>query len=249
MSTNLRTQAVRGTYPTTRPRLRFFSQPAAEATPGLADGAPDGGAAQAAAPTPADVAARAAAANAAAVTPVTGWDGKVDSLDPAVQKIISDLRAENASARTEAKANAADEARASVVKEFGKVLGLVKDEDDPKDLDKDAVAQAVAAAKAEAKQAQQELAIFRTAQAVGADPAALLDSRAFLDTVKDIDPADEAAVKAAVQAAVTSNPRLAATPVVARSGGDLSGRSGESGTRSTPKSLAEALENAYGRNP
>lgn len=56
--------------------------------------------------------------------------------------------------------------------------------------------------------ARVELAIYKAAAANSADPLALLDSRAFLDVVKGIDPSDSESLQKAIQAAVEANPRL-----------------------------------------
>lgn len=224
-------------------RLRMFSAPAdagAGATGGEAGAAAEQATGTAAAATPADVAAQAAATQAATTT--GAWDGKVESLDPAVQKMITDLRGEAAASRTNAKATAAQEAEAALAQKIGQALGLVKDGDDapkPEEL----TAQ-VATSQAAARAAQVELAVYKAAAAANADPQALLDSRSFLDAVKDADPADATAITAAITKAITDNPRLKATQAAARSGGDLAGGTGE-GRSKTPMSLADAVSGAY----
>lgn len=129
------------------------------------------------------------------------WD------DPAAAKAeIERLRRENGSERVNAKQAAADEARNEFAQQIGKVLGLVKDEPvDPAKLTEELTASQTAA-----KQARVELAVFRAAGAVNGDPAALLDSTSFLKSLENVDPSDEAAVQAAITAAVTANPRLGA---------------------------------------
>lgn len=72
------------------------------------------------------------------------------------------------------------------------------------------------AALADAAAARRELAVFRNAGT--ADPAALLDSRAFLDSIADIEPGDDKAMQAAIKDAVKAQPRLART---GQTGGDL----------------------------
>src|SRR5690606_36565916 len=120
-----------------------------------------------------------------AVAAGQGGDNLPD--DPAVLKgMIADLRRENGSARTNAKAQAADEARTALVQELGKALGLVKDgEQAPKPEELTAQVQA---AQQAARAAQVELAVHRAASTHKADPSALLDSRAFLAKVADLDP-------------------------------------------------------------
>jgi hypothetical protein len=122
---------------------------------------------------------------------------------------IERLRRENAKDRTNAKAQAAEEARKDLAQTIGKALGIVEDgaEADPAKL-----TESLTASQAEAKQARVELAIFRNATAAGGDPAALLDSSSFLKSLAAIDPADSAAVTEAIKAAVEANPRLGAAP-------------------------------------
>lgn len=170
-------------------------------------------------------------------------DGLPD--DPAALKaMIADLRKENGAARTTAKAKAADEARTQLVTELGKALGLVKDGDNAPTAEQ--LAAQGQASQAEARQAKVELAVFRTAGTHQGDPNALLDSRAFLAKVADLDPADgefQAKVDAAVKVAVAENPKLKASQVAARSGTDLTGGTGEG--RTTPKSLTDAAAAHY----
>ncbi len=146
----------------------------------------------------ADAVAAAEKANTTATT--SPWD------DPAAARAeIERLRRENGAARTNAKAQAAEEARASMAQEIGKALGLIKD-DEPADPVK--LTEQLTAAGADARQAKIELAVYRAAQATDADPNALLDSRVFLAKLADVDPSDTAAVTAAITEVVTANPRL-----------------------------------------
>lgn len=160
--------------------------------------------------------------------------------------MIADLRRENGSARTNAKAQAADEARTALVQELGKALGLVKDgEQAPKPEELTAQVQA---AQQAARAAQVELAVHRSASTHKADPSALLDSRAFLAKVADLDPtADDFGEKvtAAIKQAVTDNPKLLAAQAAGASSVDHAGGSGEARTR-TPKPLADAVAGHYG---
>lgn len=131
------------------------------------------------------------------------WD------DPAAAKSeIEKLRRENAASRTNAKAQAAEAAKAELAQTIGKALGLVQDEP----IDPAKLTESLTASQAEAKQARVELAVFKAAATAGGDPAALLDSSSFLASLAAVDPSDSAAVTAAIQAAVTANPRLGAAP-------------------------------------
>lgn len=79
----------------------------------------------------------------------------------------------------------------------------------PKGPDIDAVTQQLAAAQAATTAQARENAILRQAGKLGADGDALLDSRAFLAAVSDVDPADTAGISAAIAEAVKTNPRYA----------------------------------------
>ena len=129
--------------------------------------------------------------------------------DPEAAKAeIERLRKENGAARTNAKAQAAEEARTELANTIGKALGLVEDET----IDPAKLTESLTTSQAEAKQARVELAVFRNAATAGGDPAALLDSSSFLASLAAVDPTDSAAVTAAIQSAVTANPRLGAAP-------------------------------------
>jgi len=151
-----------------------------------------------------------------------------DAGDPAatiarLEAELAEARKEAGKTRTTAKQRAADEARSELAQQIGKALGIVDDDTPP---DPDQLAQQLAAEQAKAKATAVELAVYRTAPAAGADPDALLDSRAFADAVANLDPTDPDAVKAAVEAAVAANPKLAANPQPAgpaRSGAEFTG--------------------------
>lgn len=134
---------------------------------------------------------------------------------------IARLRRENGAARTNAKQTAADEARAELAQQIGKALGLVEDEQvDPTEL-----TQQLTASQGAARQAQVELAVFRAAVGSDADPAALLDSRSFLEKVAQIDPSDADAITAAIAEVVTANPRLGKAPTPGMKPNPAQGRS------------------------
>lgn len=156
------------------------------------------------------------------------WDGKVESLPDAVQKIIREARDEAGKARTTAKANAAAEARAALAQEIGKALGLVKDDETP---DPAKLTEQLTATQAQARQAAVELAVYKAAGKHSGDPVAILDSRAFLASVTDLDPNGSdfnTAVNAAIKAAVEGNPKLKSTaPAAGASTVQHAGGSGE----------------------
>lgn len=167
---------------------------------------------------------------------------KVEDLPDWAQSLVRDLRAENASARTNAKASAAQEARDSIATEIGKALGLV-DNDKASAPSVDDLKTQLTTAQAASKQAAIELAVYRAASQHDGDPAALLDSRAFLAKVTDLDPsakgfADE--IGEAIKEQVTNNPKLKASgPAPSRSGGELGGKNEHQGQ--TPEQLAALI--------
>ncbi|MER6663233.1 hypothetical protein ABT256_01690 [Amycolatopsis japonica] len=168
------------------------------------------------------------------------------ALDPAtLAKMVRELRTENASDRTTAKTKAADEARQQLAQDIGKALGLVAGDDDKADPAK--LAEQVTGEQQRARAAAVELAVFKSAGPLGADPAALVDSRAFLSAVEQLDPtaADFAdKVGAAITKAVTDNPKLrAAGQAPPRSSGQHAGGSGE---KPAAKSLTDAISRHYG---
>jgi hypothetical protein len=141
------------------------------------------------------------------------WD------DPAAARAeIEKLRRENGSARVNAKQQAADEAKQAYAQQIGKILGLVADDAvaDPAKL-----TEQLTTTQTEAQQARLELAVYKAAAAAKADPAALLDSRAFLTKAAGIDPTDTAALAAAISEATTSNPRFKVSQAATVGGADL----------------------------
>lgn len=161
-----------------------------------------------------------------------------------LQKDLKTANGEAAKARTTAKKSAADEARTEIVQELGKALGLIKDDDktppDPAVL-KQQIEQATAAHRSTAL----ELAVYRGAAKAGVDPDSITDSRAFMASIKDLDPSDEGfakAVTAAMKKAAEDNPKLkAASQAPARTSSD---RSGSAGGRSASDDSIDAHREA-----
>ena len=84
------------------------------------------------------------------------------------------------------------------------VLSALGLKDSPADVDPDQLGRDLAAQRA-------ENAVLRAGTGI-ADVDALLDSRAFTQTLDAIDPSDRDAVKAHITEYVTANPRFAVTP-------------------------------------
>ncbi|MEU3161977.1 hypothetical protein ACPCAJ_21070 [Streptomyces griseoincarnatus] len=161
---------------------------------------------------------------------------KPDGEDPTatiarLQKELKQANGDAAKARTTAKKAAADEARNEIVQELGKALGLIKDDKDAP-LDPAALKAQVESATAAHRSTALELAVYRGAGKAGVDPDAITDSRAFMASIKDLDPSNEGfakAVQAAMKKAAEDNPKLkAAAPAPKRTSSDFSGGGGSS---------------------
>ncbi|WP_370246911.1 hypothetical protein [Nocardioides sp.] len=176
------------------------------------------------------------AAPAAPTTPPSAdnpWD------DPVAAKAeIERLRRENGAARTNAKNQAAEQARTDLAQTIGKALGLVAD-DTP--VDPAALTEQLTTTQREANQARVELAVYRNAGTAGADPAALLDSASFLAKVANLDPADTAAVQTAIAEAIEANPRLKAAPAT-RTPAPNPAQGASSATRPRAANLQQAIQ-------
>ncbi|WP_432111158.1 hypothetical protein [Streptomyces sp. YPW6] len=176
--------------------------------------------------------------------PTTKPSGGNETPDAKIARLEKELKAangESAKARTTAKKAAADEARTEIVQELGKALGLIKDEKDTPP-DPAALTAKIEQATAAHRETAVELAVYRGAGKYGADPDALTDSRAFLNSIKGLDPSDEGfgkAVSAAIKKAVEDNPKLkVASTVPDRSAGDFGGGTGD-GDGSDPTDIDE----------
>lgn len=143
-------------------------------------------------------------------------DGDVASLPKWAQDALRDARSDAAKSRTTAKQQAADQARSQVVDQIAKALGL-KD-DDSKDPAK--LAADVAAERTGRIAAEREATVLRLAMAGGVRGDKLVDSRSFMTGLKDTEPSDTKAIKAAIDEAVKDDATLRATAPPARSGGD-----------------------------
>lgn len=156
-----------------------------------------------------------------------------------LQRELKTANAEAGKARTNAKKAAADEARNEIVQELGKALGLVKD-DEEAPPDPAALKAQIEQATAAHRETAVELAVYRGASRHGADPDALTDSRAFLRSIKDLDPTSDGfdkKVQAAIKKAVEDNPKLkAGGQAPDRTSSDFNGGAGGS---SEPQTIDE----------
>lgn len=133
-----------------------------------------------------------------------------------------------------AEAQKEKDAESAKVKAALKALGISDEVEDPLKAAQDAAATNATerdAAKAAARDTSAELIVWRNATALGVDPAAVTDSRAFERAIKDLDPADPNfgnAVKEAATKAAENNPKLKAAPAAPGAGGaDFAGGTGE----------------------
>jgi hypothetical protein len=186
--------------------------------------------------------------------PPAGQPQDVASLPDWAQTLIRDTRQEAAGHRT--RATAAEQQQQTVLQGIAQALGITpQGTPDPAQLQASLTA-AQETARANALRA----ALYETAGEHGANPAALRDSVAFLESAKGIDPADTAAVVAAAKAAVQANAALAAAPATPpgppRGPADLSG-AGNNGpkqvtedelTRMTPDEIVTAQAEGRLRN-
>lgn len=162
--------------------------------------------------------------------------------DPeAMWELIQRLRKENGRSRVEAKTRAAEEARAEMMDVVTKALGLKNGEDEEAPSLETLQAEA-AKAEAERLASRRELAVYKAAGSFGADPDALLDSRAFIESISDLDPSDAEGIEAAVKKAAESSPRFRAAQAA---GPTRTDHAPGGPSPSTPKTLAEALSAHY----
>ena len=156
------------------------------------------------------------------------WD------DPATARAeIERLRRENGASRTNAKAQAADEARTELAQQIGKALGLVTDEQGKPDPDK-LIADLTGerdTERATTKALKAENATLKAAAQHGADPLRLVDSRKFMAALDKLDPAADdydQQVSDAIAKAVEDNPTFKAAGQAPRASSvDHAGGSGE----------------------
>jgi hypothetical protein len=182
-----------------------------------------------------------------------GSDATAD-LAATVARLERDLaaaRKEAGAARVNAKATAAEEAKAELAQQIGKALGLVKDDGppDPAKLTEQITAQTSRITELEsARRAQQvELAVHSLADKHQAKAAVLLDSRSFVKAIRELDPAAgdfTTQLDAAIKTAVSNNPSFRSGPQAGRSGADLTGGTGEA-TKERPKTLGAAISGHY----
>lgn len=148
--------------------------------------------------------------------------GTVDDLPGWAQKLIRETRTEAAAGRTKLKEltdaqAAAETERQRQMDKVAEAFGLKPGEVTPEQIaaERDAAQERAKAATATARATAIELAAFRAAAALQADPNKVLDSRAFVATLDGLDPADPAfaqLVSDRVAAALEVNPQWRVIP-------------------------------------
>ncbi len=170
----------------------------------------------------------------------------IESLPEEWQAEIARLRRQAGSARVEAKTKAAEEAQKNLMDKMAKAIGLKPDDE----VTPDELQAQLAQATEDRRGAQIELAVHRSAAKAGGDPDALLDSRGFLSQMGKLDPgADDfdAQVRAAIVSAVKDNPKLSAGTPVTKSGGEISGGSGDQGAGEGWDDIEKDVRASFGR--
>ncbi|CAL9607107.1 hypothetical protein SUDANB95_05511 [Actinosynnema sp. ALI-1.44] len=177
-------------------------------------------------------------------------DGKKDddlaNLSQAdLAKMVRDLRKEAGSARTTAKQQAADKAKADLVQQLGKALGLVKDGDGKPDVAK--LTETLTSRETALREATAENAVLKLAARNGGDGDALTDSREFMARVSKLDQSADnfrSKVGDAIKKFVADNPRYAAAgSSTSASGGPI--KNGAPSAKDDKARGVDRLRNAY----
>jgi hypothetical protein len=186
----------------------------------------------------ADAAAEKAKQDAAVKPP---WGDSTEFNPEKAWTLIQNLREESKTTKAAAEKAVSDgvaKARQDLTDGLAKALGLKTDDS----LDPAKLQEELAKSQVQSRQSTVELAVFRTADAAGANPAALLDSRSFLSSIEGVDPYNTDALKAAIATAITENPLLAKVVDVSKTGPrPFPGQGGSSnGTPSLSEQIALA---------
>ncbi|WP_406334347.1 hypothetical protein OG814_11805 [Streptomyces zaomyceticus] len=170
--------------------------------------------------------------------PPQGEAQNVADLPPWAQKLIADTRAEAAGYRTRAQAAGTGEqpqqppaAPPAAPAPEGDVSRLPQ-----------WAQRALTESQTAARTAAIQTAVLRAAPTAGADPARLLDSASFAAAMAAVDPTDATAVTAAITAALTAQPWLAAQTGPGRGGADFTGNPA---APARAASLHDAIAAAY----
>lgn len=176
------------------------------------------------------------AAPGAPTDPFAGWDGKIESLPAAAQKVITDLRKENGDTR------AAKNVESERVKAILKAAGIETEDDDPVKALETARAAATASA-AEARTLRVEIALSNAARTHGADESLLVAVLSHKGEIAKLDPAAAdftQTLDALVKDTVEKNPKLKGSAAPGASG--IPGSGGPGPVTDIDAQIAEATK-------
>lgn len=182
-----------------------------------------------------------------------GKDGEDDTAKiKRLERELHAARSEAGKSRNDAKKQAADDAVKALTQQLGKALGFVKDDapPDPKTLAEAITAKDTTIAERDStiRGLNVELAVWARADKLSAKAGALLDSRNFVQTIAELDPSEKGfttALDQAIKDALKGNSAFAATAPAGKSGGDLSGGTGEGAAKKRSGSLSGAVGAHY----
>lgn len=112
----------------------------------------------------------------------------IEDFPAEAQRMIRELRNENAKERVNAKDTAAQEAREELIRDLGKALGYETDDSKDETPTVEDLTSQLESERDSRRYAILELEVYKAANQKGLDPVALLDSRSFMDSVRDLDP-------------------------------------------------------------
>jgi len=139
----------------------------------------------------------------------------------------------------ETKVTQLQEAQTKQLEAFKTALGLKPEQT------ADEAAKALQRQQEEHRTALVQLSVHQLATTAGADPARLLDSRSFLESIKNLQPTDHAGIAAAITKALESNTTLSATARNAGAGSRDAAQGGNAG--GNKPSMSDLLRSAAGR--
>lgn len=173
-------------------------------------------------------------------------DDWYEALPPRAKALITKLRNEAAGSRVKAKTT--EEQLNAQLRKVAEALGLANDDADP-----DKLLRELEEVRDQARTRAIDLSVYQQAKLAGADPDAVLDSRAFQNSVKDLDPEAEGfkatiltKIKEAVQANAKLKAEAPAKKAAGASGTANGGGPGDGGPKK-PTSLSEAIAAKYAR--
>lgn len=178
-------------------------------------------------------------------------DSSIEGFPEEAQRMIRELRRENAAERVNAKQEAAQEAQDELISRLGKALGLTTDDSGDEAPTVESLSEQVEQERNAAKSAILELEIFKAAGSHNLDPNALLDSRKFMQQVENLDPSGtdfHDSLKSILSESAKDSRFAVSGQVPPRSSSEHPGRHtpSSSGENMTPDELAGLVEERLG---